>query len=66
MAADVSGFHGVMVNGVVRPGFAYLVFDDVSQPFMALRDFKALGFSLTVPAVLRDGLEVVPLGGKQA
>jgi len=64
MAAGVPGFHGLMVNGVVQPGFAYLVFDDGSQPYMALKDFKALGFAITVPAVWRDGLEVVPLGGQ--
>ncbi|WP_158270532.1 fimbria/pilus outer membrane usher protein [Limnohabitans sp. Jir72] len=64
MAAGVPGLHGVMVNGVVQPGFAYLVFDDVSQPYMALKDFTALGFAITVPAVWRDGLEVVPLDGQ--
>ena len=64
MAADVPGLHGVVVNGVLQPGFAYVVFDEVSQPYMALKDFKALGFASTVPAVWRDGLEVVPLHGQ--
>jgi outer membrane usher protein len=63
MAADVPGFHGVTVNGVVRPGFAYLVFDGDSRPYMAVKDFNALGFAITVPAVWRDDLEVVPLHG---
>ena len=64
MAAHVAGFHTVLLNGVEQPGFAYLWFDEASQPYMALKDFMALGFSVTVPARVRDGLEVVPLWGQ--
>jgi outer membrane usher protein len=65
MANGVAGLHGVVVNGVSQPGFAFLVFDDASHPYMALTDFMALGFAVKLPSVLRDGLAVVPLDGQQ-
>jgi outer membrane usher protein len=65
MASAGAGFHGVVVNGVPQPGFAFLVFDDASHPYMAIKDFMALGFFTKVPSVVRDGLEVVPLHGQQ-
>lgn len=64
LAQGVSGFHGVVLNGMPQPGFVYLVFDDAAHPFMALRDFNALGFVTPVTPVVRDGLEVVPLFGQ--
>ena len=61
MAAELGGFHGVMVNGALQPQFAFLVFDKASRPYMAQKDFVALGFAVQVPPVQREGLEVVPL-----
>jgi len=63
MANGVADFHGVVVNGVSQPGFVFLVFDDASHYYMAVKDFVALGFVTKVLPVLRDGLEVVPLYG---
>ena len=65
MANDASGFLGVVINGLPQPGFVFLVFDDASHPYMALKDFMALGFATQVPSVLRDDVELVPLFGQK-
>ena len=62
-AGGVSGFHGIVVNGVAQPGFALIVFDAAARPYMAYEDFLALGFSKAAPHVLVDGMEVAPLYG---
>ena len=64
-ANGVDGFRGVVVNGVAQPGFALLVFDESSRPYMAYEDFLALGFSKTVPRVMVDGMELAPLYGHE-
>ena len=64
-AMGLSGLHAVVVNGVKQPGFAYLVLDEVQQPYMAEKDFLALGFAVTVPPVVRQGLNFVPLSGQE-
>lgn len=65
MAEGSAGFHGVVINGVPQPGFVFLAFDDASHPYMAVKDFAALGFVGQSPSVLRDGLELVPLDGQE-
>jgi outer membrane usher protein len=64
-AMGLSGLHAVVLNGVKQPGFAYLVLDEAQQPYMAEKDFLALGFAVTVPPVLREGLNFVPLFGQE-
>ncbi|EMS81581.1 fimbria/pilus outer membrane usher protein [Desulfotignum phosphitoxidans] len=64
MANGISGFYAVVVNGVPEPGFVFVVFDEKTRPYMALKDFTALGFASDVPAVTRDGMKVVPLFGR--
>ncbi|MFO7698647.1 MAG: fimbria/pilus outer membrane usher protein, partial [Anaerolineae bacterium] len=65
MANGISGFYAVVVNGVPEAGFAFVVFDDEARPYMALKDFAAIGFASDVPAVTRDGMQVVPLFGQK-
>lgn len=65
LADGVAGFHSVVLNGVLQPGFVYLVFDDASHPYMLSKDFISLGFATKATSVMREGLEVVPLQGQQ-
>lgn len=65
MATGAVGFHGVVVNGVTQPGFALLLLDDRARPYLAYKDFIALGFSMELPRVVMDDLELVPLYGHE-
>jgi hypothetical protein len=64
VAGGATGFYGVVLNGMAQPGFVLVVFDDAAQPYMAAKDFKALGFATPVAPVLRDGQALVPLFGQ--
>lgn len=64
-AMGSSGFYAVVLNGVKQPGFSYMVLDKAQQPYMAEKDFLALGFAVTVPPVVREGLNFVPLRGQE-
>jgi len=64
LAGGAAGFYGVVINGMAQPGFVLVVFDDASQPYMAEKDFRALGFATPVAPVLRDGQALVPLFGQ--
>jgi outer membrane usher protein len=64
-ANGISGFYAVVVNGVPQAGFAFVILDDEARPYMALRDFSALRFAVDIPAVTRDGMQVVPLFGQE-
>lgn len=64
MAYGISGFYEVVVNGAPQSGFAYVILDG-DRPYMELNDFNALRFVADIPAVTRDGMNVVPLFGQE-
>ncbi|CAK0745292.1 P pilus assembly porin PapC [Gammaproteobacteria bacterium] len=60
----VEGFYTLYLNGVLQNDFVFVFVDDVLHLYMAEKDFRALDFAVAVPAVERNGIQVVPLFGQ--
>ena len=61
--SDSGGFYALFVNGAPQEDFVFVILDTAMRAYLAEKDFLSLGLVVTVPAVARAGLAVVPLFG---